>query len=339
MIERLRRPVSAAAFHRICLASLAVLVLIVVTGAAVRLTGSGLGCTDWPTCTDRQFVATNDLHARIEFGNRMITGVVSVAVILAVGGSLRRAPRRRDLVWLSAGLVAGVVGQIVLGGLVVLTHLNPWLVQGHFVLSMLLVLDAAVLAYRAGLPDGAKVGPVVSQGLERLGQLVVGLAALVLLAGTLVTGSGPHSGSKEVADGATQAEALAAVGEIKRLPIGVHDAARLHGAIVWVFLAVATWLLVRLRRERAPEAVNRAATWLVTALVLQGALGYLQYATGVPPLLVGLHVLGASLVWVAALGVMLRMRAPLVNTSADEAHLAGGRSADPHPNGDLVTRR
>ncbi len=339
VIERLRRPISPAAFHRICLASLVVLILIVVTGAAVRLTGSGLGCTDWPTCTDRQFVATDDLHARIEFGNRMLTGVVSAAVILAVAGSLRRAPRRRDLIWLSGGLVAGVLGQIVLGGLVVLTHLNPWLVQGHFVLSMLLVLDAAVLTHRAGQPDAVVVAPVVSPSLQRLGWAVVGLASLVLLAGTLVTGSGPHSGSKEVEEGATRAEALAAVGEIKRLPIAVHDAARLHGAVAWVFLALTTWLLVRLRREGAPEALVRASSWLLTTLVLQGALGYAQYATGVPPMLVGLHVLGASLVWVAALGVLLRMRAPLVNTATDEANLSGGRSSDRQPNGDLVTRR
>ena len=118
------------------------LVLFVVTGAGVRLTGSGLGCTDWPNCTDTRFVAPLELHPMVEFVNRLITGAVSVAVVLAVLGSRRRSPRRRDLTLLSWGLVAGVVAQILLGAVVVLSHLNPWLVQGHFVVSMLLVLDA-----------------------------------------------------------------------------------------------------------------------------------------------------------------------------------------------------
>jgi len=324
VLERPRRPVSPTTFRRIAAASLVLLVLIVVTGAAVRLTGSGLGCTDWPRCTDRQFVAPDDLHARIEFGNRLLTGVVSVSVALAVTGSLRRAPRRRDLVLLSAGLVAGVIGQIVLGGLVVLSHLNPWLVQGHFVLSMLLVLDAAVLAHRAAIPDDATMRPVVTPTVERVGRALAGFGAVVLLTGTLVTGSGPHSGSKEVEEGASRADALDAVREIRRLPLAVHDAARIHGVAVWLFLAGATWLLVRLRRDGAPEALARAATWLVTAIVLQGALGYTQYATGVPPLLVGLHVLGASLVWVAVLRVALAMRAPAVVAGTDRGPDSGG---------------
>ena len=134
---------SPSAYRRVTLAALWSLVFIVVTGAAVRLSNSGLGCTDWPTCKANRVVAPFEYHAMVEFVNRTITGLVSVAVILAVLGSLRRVPRRRDLTWLSLGLVAGVVGQIVLGGMVVKFDLNPWLVQGHFVLSMLLVLDAA----------------------------------------------------------------------------------------------------------------------------------------------------------------------------------------------------
>ena len=150
---------SPSAYRRVTLAALWSLVFIVVTGAAVRLSNSGLGCTDWPTCKANRVVAPFEYHAMVEFVNRTITGLVSVAVILAVLGSLRRVPRRRDLTWLSVGLVAGVVGQIVLGGMVVKFDLNPWLVQGHFVLSMLLVLDAAVLAHRAGLDDASASGP------------------------------------------------------------------------------------------------------------------------------------------------------------------------------------
>ncbi|MEZ5181298.1 MAG: COX15/CtaA family protein [Acidimicrobiales bacterium] len=169
MLDRLRQPIPPAAYRKITMVSLVLLAAIVVTGAGVRLTGSGLGCTDWPRCTDETFTPSSDLHANIEFWNRMITGLVSAAVVAAVLGSLRRAPRRRDLTWLSLGLVAGVLGQIVLGGIVVLTHLNPWLVQGHFVLSMVLVANATVLTHRAGLPDGAEERPIVTPALLRWG--------------------------------------------------------------------------------------------------------------------------------------------------------------------------
>lgn len=323
VIDRLRRPVSPDLYARVTQAALVLLMLIVVTGAAVRLTGSGLGCTDWPACTDTQFVATSDLHARIEFANRLLTGLVSVAVALAVLGSMRRAPRRRDLVWLSWGLVGGVLGQIVLGGLVVLSHLNPWLVQGHFVLSMVLVLNAVVLAHRAGRPDGAEIRPAVTPELARAGRVLVGLAVVVISTGTLVTGSGPHSGHQEAEAGASRAEVLAAAREVKRLPLAVHDAARIHGLAMIAFLAVTVWFLVQLRRHHAGRPVATAGSALLTALVLQGAIGYTQYFTGVPPLLVALHVFGATLVWVTVLRLLLALREPLEPTA--------GRPADFEP--------
>ncbi len=314
VLSYLRRPLTPEAYRRVTVVALALLVLIVVTGAGVRLTGSGLGCTDWPNCTDDRFIADKgDLHQMVEFVNRLITGLVSAAVAFAVLGSLRRAPRRRDLTLLSWGLVAGVLAQIALGAVVVLTHLNPWLVQGHFVVSMLLVLDAVVLTHRAGLPDDRPVRPIVTPALLRWGQALVGLAVLVLVTGTLVTGSGPHSGHNEAEEGATYAERLEAAREVKRLPIAVHDAARIHGVTVMVFLAVTVWVLVQLRRHHVDEKLKASATALLTVVILQGALGYTQYFTGVPPLLVGLHVLGASLVWVAALNLALRMRAPALS--------------------------
>lgn len=306
-----RWQLSPSAYRRITQVALVLLALIVVTGAGVRLTGSGLGCTDWPACTERRFVATSDLHARIEFYNRLLTGLVSVAVALAVLGSLLRSPRRRDLLWLSWGLVAGVAAQIVLGGLVVLSELNPWLVQGHFVVSMLLVLDAVALAHRAARPDGAVVRPVVTPALLRWGRALVALAVVVILTGTLVTGSGPHSGHKEADEGASRAEVLAAAREVRRLPIAVHDAARIHGLAMIAFLGGTIWVLVQLRRHHPGRPVLAAASGLLTALVLQGAIGYTQYFTGVPPLLVALHVLGATLVWVAVVRLLLELRAPV----------------------------
>src|SRR5919206_3024655 len=152
MLDRLT--ISPAGYRRITFVALIALGFIVVTGGAVRVTGSGLGCPDWPTCAQGRIVAPLEYHALVEFVNRMVTGTVSVLVILAVLAALRRRPFRRDLVWLAVGLVLGVIGQIVLGGLVVLFDLFPPLVMGHFVLSMILVADAVVLHHRAGWPEG-----------------------------------------------------------------------------------------------------------------------------------------------------------------------------------------
>jgi cytochrome c oxidase assembly protein subunit 15 len=340
VITRLRQPLTPPTYRRITVLALVFLTLIVVTGAGVRLTGSGLGCTDWPTCTETEFVADRgDFHAMVEFVNRLITGLVSAAVALAVLGSHRRSPRRRDLIWLSWGLVAGVVGQVVLGAFVVWTHLNPWVVQGHFVLSMILLLDAMVLAHRAALPDGAVVRPAVTPALLNWGRALVGLAVVVILTGTLVTGSGPHSGHNEAEAGASQAAKLEAAQEVRRLPIAVHDAARVHGITMVVFLAAAVWVLVQLRRHQAPERLRSAATTLLTVLVLQAAVGYTQYFTGVPALLVGLHVLGACLVWLAVLNVWLRMRLPLETDATRAADSSGGIGTDHLPHGDLVPGR
>src|SRR5919206_1002301 len=158
MLDRLT--ISPAGYRRITFVALIALGFIVVTGGAVRVTGSGLGCPDWPTCSQGRLVAPLEYHALVEFVNRMVTGTVSVLVIVAVLAALRRRPYRRDLVWLAVGLVVGVIGQIVLGGLVVLFDLFPPLVMGHFVLSMVLVGDAVVLHHRAGRADG----PTVSAG-------------------------------------------------------------------------------------------------------------------------------------------------------------------------------
>src|SRR3977135_2274129 len=145
-----RHRLSPIMFRRVTLLAVWALGFIIVTGGAVRVTGSGLGCSNWPTCTTGSVVAPWQYHAMIEFGNRVVTGIVSVAVILAVLGSMVRAPRRRDLTWLSWGLVAGLVGQIVLGGESVKHNLAPGFVMGHFLLSLLLLWDAIVLHHRAG---------------------------------------------------------------------------------------------------------------------------------------------------------------------------------------------
>ena len=268
---------SPAAYSRVTLVALLMLCAIVVTGASVRLTGSGLGCSDWPTCEEGQLAPADitDAPAMVEFTNRTITGLVSVAVIVAVLGALWRVPYRRDLTWLAWGLVAGVVAQVLLGGLVVLLELSPKIVMGHFLLSMVLVWNAVVLHVRAR-SDVAPVEPV-----PWLGRLTMAWAAVVVFTGTIVTASGPHAGDEAV----------------ERLGFHIEDVARVHGAAVAVFVvvALALWRLTR----------SRPSQWLLGAIVVQAGIGYTQYFTGVPALLVGLHVVGALAVWVASVRVSL----------------------------------
>jgi len=292
-MDRLR--LSPRAYQRITLVALVALAFIVVTGAGVRLTGSGLGCPNWPTCDDGRIVAPLEYHAMVEFVNRMVTGLVSLAVMLAVLGSLVRTPRRRDLTWLSLGLVAGVLGQIVLGGLVVLFHLFPPLVMGHFVLSMVLLLNATVLHHRAGIPDDSTRVPAVAEEHLTLGRLLVVAAGIAILLGTVVTGSGPHAGSHD--------------GElVERLPFDVGDVARLHSISVLLFGALALYLVRSLRLAGAPAAVVGRAQVLLVVLVAQAGVGYAQYFLGVPALLVALHILGAVAVWIAVLRLVLSLR-------------------------------
>ena len=275
------------------------MVTIVVTGAAVRLTGSGLGCTDWPRCTNSQLVSVTGYHRSIEQLNRLFTGVVSVAIILAVAGSLVRRPRRRDLLWWSLGLVAGLIGQIVLGGITVIFDLWPPLVMGHFVLSAILVWNAVVLFDHVGRPDlvdpddptrdldpGSPAGSsIVTPGVRQLSRVMVAAAAAVLVTGTVVTGTGPHGGDEH----------------IRRLPFFVEDVARIHSITAWLFLGIAITTLWRVYRDGASPSLRRRGAVLIAIIVAQGAIGYTQYFLGVPPSLVAIHVAGAMAMWMAAI--------------------------------------
>ncbi|MEY2468023.1 MAG: heme a synthase [Actinomycetota bacterium] len=280
--------VSPQTYRRATLAALILLTVIVVTGAAVRLTGSGLGCSDWPNCEKGQLVAPRSFHPMIEFGNRMFTGLVVIAVIAAVLMSLRREPRRRDLLWLSWGLVGGVIGQIVLGGITVLFDLNPALVASHFLLSIVLVTDAVVLHHRAGR-EGEPAPPTTSPETRRLANVLLVAALAVIAAGTVVTGTGPHGGDETA----------------HRFQFVMTDVARIHGVLVFGLVALTVIIGVKLRREGAAPAAQRAVAILLAVEVAQGAIGYTQYFNGVPPLLVAVHVIGALGVWISAMRVRL----------------------------------
>ena len=284
-----RVALSARSYRRITLAAVLALGFITVSGAAVRLTGSGLGCSDWPTCEEGQFVAALDEpHAIVEFVNRMVTGAVSIAIIAAVLGALVRVPRRRDLLWWSLGLVVGLIAQIVLGGMVVLLELTPVSVIGHFLLSMALLWNALVLHDRAATAAGPSA-PVGAPAVRPLTAVLTGWALVVLTTGTVVTGSGPHAGD----EGA------------ERLAVAIPDAARVHGIAVILLLCLALATVAVVVRGGATPRLSFWSKLLVLAIVVQGAIGYTQYFTDVPPLLVGLHVAGAVLVWAAVVQVRL----------------------------------
>ena len=281
----LARRLSPATYRRITMFAAWALGFIILTGGLVRITGSGLGCPDWPTCAQHRVVAPWQYHAMVEFGNRVVTGAVSLAVVLAVLGALIRRPRRRDLTVLSCGLAAGVLAQIVLGGETVKHQLAPPFVMGHFLLSMLLLWDAVVLHRRAGRPDGRPTVALVSREHVAMARLCAVAAGLVVFLGTVVTSTGPHGGDPKA----------------KRLPYSLHDVARLHGTAVWLFLALTVATLWSMLRSGAPARVTRRGQVLVALILAQGGVGHAQYFSGVPAWLVGIHLAGAASVWAAVI--------------------------------------
>ena len=250
-VSRRRTPtVSPSLSHRLDVLALVLTALIVVTGAAVRLTGSGLGCADWPECSVGHLTPALQFHGLVEFGNRLVTVVLTVAVVAAFLGSVFRTPRRRDLIWLSGGLVAGVVAQAVLGGIVVYTKLNPYVVMVHFFATMLLLVDAVVLVHRSTrdyTPGSAHL--LVPRPLIRLFYGVLAILALVIAAGTATTGAGPHAG-----DASGQQVA-------KRIPIALRDMAELHSSLALLLIGVTIGLVVapphgRRARAGAPRRAH-----------------------------------------------------------------------------------
>ncbi len=295
--------------RRILLANVVAQVAIVVTGGLVRLTGSGLGCPTWPECTDGSLVPVANqvegVHKLIEFGNRTLTGVLVVVAGLALLAVSRgwwsrflggpSGPVRRPLVLLASIVVIGIFAQAVLGGITVLVGLHPLTVAGHFLLSMA-VIAAAFILYAKGNERGDGVMVLtVRRELRVLAGILVAVAVVVLALGTLVTGSGPHSGDADA---------------VVRLPLDPRMVSWLHADVVIAFvgLSAAFWLGARL--TSAPARARRAALLLLLACLLQGAIGYTQYFTDLPRVLVAAHMLGACLVWVATLSVWLSTRTP-----------------------------
>jgi cytochrome c oxidase assembly protein subunit 15 len=281
-------------FRRIATATCVAYALLVVTGGAVRLTDSGLGCPDWPTCSADHITAALAGHRGVEFGNRLVTVAVTVLSIAVFLAAFRIVPRRRDLRLLAGGLIVGLVAQIVLGGLVVLFKLNPYLVSLHFLLTLIVLADALYLRYRTIHGDGFR-RPLLGRDLEICSCLAVGAIGILIAAGTIVTGSGPHAGGSGA----------------KRIHLAFRDAAELHSTIALFTIGLVLALLFGLHQVRAAASVQRRARLLLEVLAIQGTLGYTQYALHDNALVVEFHLAGATAVWCAAVAFALSLREPV----------------------------
>jgi len=284
--------VSPRIFERIAWAALAVLTLIVFTGAAVRLTGSGLGCPDWPKCNGASLAPELKLHGLIEFGNRLLTGVVGLPCLLAFAAAFRRRPYRRDLVLIAGLLPLGVLGQAVLGGMTVWYGLAPVWVMGHHLLSMLLLVAAVSLVWRARHEPGTRPRATDRAATWSVRALVP-FGFVVIFAGTVATAAGPHAGGEGTGDDVVR---LAWYGA-DTLEWAIKQHARLAAALG--LAAVAVWF--GLRRRGADRTARRAITAACVLFAAQGVVGTAQYLLELPAEIVWLHVALASLTWISLL--------------------------------------
>jgi cytochrome c oxidase assembly protein subunit 15 len=279
--------------RRLALASLVANVGIVVTGGAVRLTSSGLGCPTWPRCTDASYRPSPEMgiHGAIEFGNRMLTFVLVAIALAALVVAWRMRPANRPLRILATAAFLGIPAQGVVGGLTVLTHLNPYVVGLHFLASIGVITASWALWRRTVEPDGP-VRPVVPRPIRQLTWLTAAASLAVICVGVVVTGSGPHAGDADA----------------KRTGLDPQNISQVHGDLVFLLVGLSVALWFALRAVGAPAPAVRAGAVLVLVELAQGVVGFVQYFTDLPEILVAVHMLGACLVWIATLGVIWSIR-------------------------------
>ncbi len=287
------RATSRRTVRRFALASLGANLGIVVTGGAVRLTGSGLGCPSWPRCTDQSFVPHRALgvHGAIEYGNRMLTAVLVAIAVATLVVVWRHRPVRTALRRLAVLLAVGIPAQALLGGVTVLTDLNPWVVAGHLMLSMALIAVSVLLVRRIDEGDRPPT-PLVAGAAVHLTRLVYALMWVVLYVGTVVTGSGPHAGDASS----------------PRNGLDPATMAQVHADLVLLLIGLTAGLVLILRTAPAPTPAATAAQWLLGVELAQGLVGVVQYLTDLPLVLVGLHLLGAAVLVAAATWTLLSVR-------------------------------
>lgn len=278
---------------------------IIVTGAVVRITGSGLGCPTWPQCVEGSYIPTarqeQDFHKYIEFGNRLLTfvvAIVAIATIVAMIIDTRRRKKaglnaRKTLIVLAIVPFVGTAMQAVLGGITVLTGLHPATVSAHFLLSIALVAAAVVLLVRTGDPGDQPIRYLAPLAVRVLAWSLVAVTAVVVFLGVLVTGSGPHSGDAET--------------EV-RFSFDPQTISWMHADSVFLFLGLLIGLLITLFLFPSTGRMRKRTLLLLAIALLQGTIGYVQYFTGLPEVLVGIHVLGAVLTWIVVLLIPFSMR-------------------------------
>ncbi|MGW6354331.1 COX15/CtaA family protein [Streptomyces sp. NPDC055092] len=276
------------------LSAVVMTVVIVVTGGAVRLTGSGLGCPTWPKCTDQSLTATSEMgfHGAIEFGNRMLTYVLCAAVGWAIIAARSQKPWRRGLTRLGWTQFWLVMGNAVLGGIVVLVGLNPYTVAAHFLLSTALIAVATVMWQRTREGD-AEPRPLVGRAVRQLVWILTAATVALIMVGTVVTGSGPHAGDSS---------------DVARMPLDWETISKAHAVLAWIVVTLTFALWFVLKAVDAPPGPLHRTRDLFLVLLAQGVIGYVQYFTDLPEVLVGLHMLGSALVWIAVLRVLLSLR-------------------------------
>lgn len=282
---------TSTAFRRLTVINVVLLAAIVVSGAVVRLTNSGLGCADWPNCSATKLVDVSGHHAAIEQINRIFSGAIGVPIALALIGAYRLRPRRDDLIrpaWLLFGLFWA---EAVLGGISVKVRLAWVSVTGHFLLAIALIAVALLMHHRAGAPPGPRHDAVPRETMN-LARAVYVLTIWVLVAGTLVTAAGPHGGDAQA----------------RRLGWSLGDVARVHGISVDVLIVTTLILVVALMRAPAPRRALNVASVTIVVMAAQGVLGYVQYFNRIPPLLVGFHVFGAVCVFICVQQLLLELR-------------------------------
>lgn len=299
--------------RRAAMSAVVMAVLIVVTGGAVRLTGSGLGCPTWPKCTDDSLTTTSEMgfHGVIEFGNRMLTYVLCAAVGWAIIAARSAKPWRRSLTRLGWAQFWVVMGNAVLGGIVVLVGLNPYTVAAHFLLSTALLTIALVTWQRAREGDTSP-RPLVGKAVSQLTWLLAVAAGLLIAVGTVVTGAGRHAGDSS---------------DVHRIPIDWKTISQLHADLAWVVVALTVALWFVLKAVDAPVGPLHRARDLFLILVAQGVIGYVQYFNDTPEILVGLHMFGSCLVWIGVVRVLLSQRERPVEVAA----VPGPAAEQPEP--------
>lgn len=316
MVERPAEPGRLRGLRRyrqLAIITTAGICVLVVAGGVVRLTGSGLGCDDWPNCNEERFIDVSSGHTAIEQLNRLLSGVIGLPTLLLTVAAFRQrdadGARRVGLRWPAIGVLVSVLANGVIGGIAVRSDLHPALIQSHFLLAMVSISFGMIAIHRSA-PESAIVAPSTTAPSDgplrrRLSMSVAMLTAAALATGTVVTGTGPHAGEEDV----------------RRFGFDISNVARLHSVTVIATLAVAIGLAWRLRSAGPSPFVSTLSAWIFVGL-LQGAVGYTQYFNGVPELLVGVHIALATGLWVLTMRLVLLSRSTAFSEHAGEVSRA-----------------